>query len=100
VDVVKLDDTCVYKLATDSIDNEIEQNIAEINNCHSMIEDINIEMLHMRSSGKKDTQEYKELASKRRHYTYLFHKYTQKLKKVSDDSEIYKLEKRKIDLME
>lgn len=97
---MKLDDSCIYKLVIESIDSELEQNKKEINNLRCIIEDINAEMLQMRISGKKSSHDYKDLLSKRRHYTYVLNKTMQKLKKIVNDVTIYKLEKRKIDLME
>lgn len=93
METMKLDDSYIYKLVIESIDNEIEQNKKEINNLRCIIEDINAEMLQMRVSGKKSSHEYEDLLSKRRHYTYVLNKTMRKLKKVVNDKTIYKLEK-------
>lgn len=97
---MKLDNSCIYKLAIERIDSEIEQSKKEINDLRCTIEDINAEMLQMRLSGKKSSHEYEDLLSKRRHCTYVLNKTMRKLKKIVNDVTIYKLEKRKIDLME
>lgn len=89
---MKLDDSCIYRLAVESINSEIEKHRAELNAYRKEIENINTERMHLRSSGQSNTDHYKDLEKRRRHLIYLSDKTLRKLSSISKDIEPYRLE--------
>lgn len=89
---MKLDDICIYKLALETIDSEIERDSKELNNMRDEVCLIADKMLKLRESDKRNTDEYKVLVRRKRHLIYKMNKIMQKLKKESDDIGKYKKE--------